>query len=506
MKWHSTPPAGSFVNRHHLVSAVLSLFAVVPSFDLQAVTPSPPRVGLKTSQISVVDIIPESLSGETDDDREPNIAVNPARPLQIAASAFTREPLRRADRAPIFVSINGGQNWSCRSIVPSPEITCDITLRFGSSSDVLYVSALRNQIQGYEHPELIVCQSARYANTRVMDEVFNRRKDIDQPYIAAMTVGSKDCVFVGDNDFNYHTNGVAAIDRSLDSPNGHFTPFSIESRNAYLDSSEVRPAITADGAMVYAVFNRVTCISDDQIMWTSDVVIVRDDNGGASKPPFSSLIDPEDGLPGARVVKQRTFAWDKCLGGDRLGGDLAMAVHPGNKNKVYLVWSDWTSDRVSLHLKYSTDGGQNWSDNKRDIPDAKNPGVAVNAQGTVGFLYQQVVNTPEGYMWETQFEQTTDDFETPAKLVTLAKFPSGVPVYSPGECHAMLLGDYLHLMSVDNDFYGIFSSNNDPDRSHFPSGVKFQRRESGDHKKLLDLQGHDVTASIDPFFFKVTER
>ncbi len=61
-------------------------------------------------------------------------------------------------------------------------------------------------------------------------------------------------------------------------------------------------------------------------------------------------------------------------------------------------------------------------------------------------------------------------------------------------------------MAVNDDFYGVFSSNNDPDRSHFPSGVKFQRRESGDHKKLLDLQGQKVSASIDPFFFKVTEQ
>jgi len=179
-------------------------------------------------------------------------------------------------------------------------------------------------------------------------------------------------------------------------------------------------------------------------------------------------------------------------------------VHPINKNKVYLVWSDWVNDRVSLHLKYSTDSGQSWSCNKRDIPDAKNPGLAVTAKGTVGFLYQQVVETPEGNTWMTQLERTTDDFKTTPKPLTLATFPSNCPLYKSG-CDDILLGDYLHLMSVDKNFYGIFSSNNLPVLLRFPCGVKFQRRTDFNAKKLLDLQGKKVCPSIDPFFFKVEE-
>ena len=38
----------------------------------------------------------------------------------------------------------------------------------------------------------------------------------------------------------------------------------------------------------------------------SEVVVVRDDNGGASTTPFSSLDDPQGG-PGMRVVKQRAL-------------------------------------------------------------------------------------------------------------------------------------------------------------------------------------------------------
>ena len=97
-----------------------------PRFYAQTAKPTSPGVGTKAPQVTLVDIIPESLSGETDNDSEPNIAVNPANTKEIAVSAFTREPMLRADRAPIFVSIDGGNNWSLHSIVPSPQITCDV--------------------------------------------------------------------------------------------------------------------------------------------------------------------------------------------------------------------------------------------------------------------------------------------------------------------------------------------------------------------------------------------
>ncbi len=38
---------------------------------------------------TVVNMIPRSLSGESNQDSEPNLAVNPENPLQIVASAFT---------------------------------------------------------------------------------------------------------------------------------------------------------------------------------------------------------------------------------------------------------------------------------------------------------------------------------------------------------------------------------------------------------------------------------
>ena len=94
--------------------------------------------------VMVVDIIPASLSGETGQDSEPNLAVDPADPTKIAASAFTYEPVD-GNMSPIFTSIDGGKTWSCRPNIPISRITSDVTLRFASKSHVLYTTALETK-------------------------------------------------------------------------------------------------------------------------------------------------------------------------------------------------------------------------------------------------------------------------------------------------------------------------------------------------------------------------
>jgi hypothetical protein len=65
-------------------------------------------------------------------------------------------------------------------------------------------------------------------------------------------------------------------------------------------------------------------------------------------------------------------------------------------------------------------------------------------------------------------------------------------------------GDYVQLLAVDKNFYGVFSANNTPDLTNFPQGVKYQRIVDFNTHTLFDLQGRKVKVSIDPYFFKVT--
>src|SRR3954454_2999863 len=67
--------------------------------------------------LQIVNMIPKVLSGETAQDSEPNIAVNPEQPNQIVATAFTLDPMN-GGHAPVYVSQDTGATWSLRSIGP----------------------------------------------------------------------------------------------------------------------------------------------------------------------------------------------------------------------------------------------------------------------------------------------------------------------------------------------------------------------------------------------------
>src|SRR2546421_10637083 len=92
--------------------------------------------------VLIVNMIPNYMSNETNRDSEPNLAVNPANPLQIAASAFTPDPMASGN-GPIFVSSDGGNTWVLNVVLPGGNRTVDITLRFASTSNDLYAGILR---------------------------------------------------------------------------------------------------------------------------------------------------------------------------------------------------------------------------------------------------------------------------------------------------------------------------------------------------------------------------
>src|SRR5271155_5062331 len=62
------------------------------------------------AQVSVVDMVPASNSGETNRDSEPSLAVNPANPSVLTASAFTPDPGGTLTGV-LYFSIDGGQTW-----------------------------------------------------------------------------------------------------------------------------------------------------------------------------------------------------------------------------------------------------------------------------------------------------------------------------------------------------------------------------------------------------------
>src|SRR3989442_13612185 len=65
----------------------------------------------QSSSIKVVNLIPASLSGETNQDSEPFLAVQTANPQVMAPSAFAPNPVSSTGTDPVYVSQDRGSRW-----------------------------------------------------------------------------------------------------------------------------------------------------------------------------------------------------------------------------------------------------------------------------------------------------------------------------------------------------------------------------------------------------------
>ena len=81
--------------------------------------------------VTVINIIPHLSSGETNQDSEPNLAVNPANPDEIVATAFTPSPNLSTTKSPVFYSNDGGATWALIDIIPGTPVR-DQTIRFAT--------------------------------------------------------------------------------------------------------------------------------------------------------------------------------------------------------------------------------------------------------------------------------------------------------------------------------------------------------------------------------------
>lgn len=459
-------------------------------------------------KVLVVNMIPRALSGETNQDSEPMLAVNPRNPDQIVGTSFTPDPMG-GDTAPIYISTDGGNTWTLNSIVPSQmgvANTGDITVAFGPKTSNLYAGILRFPAPGND-TRLNVLRTTNFRGPAKM-KVLVDRLGADQPFIQASATATSDRVYVGDNDFKLNPGKTSNVDFSLNPAvaAAKFKAASLESRGSVgQNGPQVRPACHADGTVYVAYYGwrkQSGSWPQNTLMITADVVVARDDNGGAGAKPFSSLTGT-DGKAGKIVASGVKFPFRRNgkpeEGQQRLGGDLSIAVDPRDGKTVYLAYTGIDGGVYTLHLGRSLDSGQTWATGLLCVPKANNCALAINSEDVVGLLYQQLAGSGAAARWVTRFRRTTDGTGKNWDDLILSTAPANDP---PAQFDPYL-GDYDYLTSVGKDFYGIFSANNTPDHANFPNSVTYQRNADFTAKKLLDLTGNPVAISIDPFFFKV---
>jgi len=464
-----------------------------------------------SAQTRLVNMIPQNRSGETNQDAEPTLAIDPNRFDRMVGSAFTWDNLSGSPMttatAPIYVSTDRGATWTLALTVPSrigaPFPTGDITESFGSTlsgaplhqTSWLYTGILSSTAS--PRP-MVVLRTPDFLDVGTLMTVLETRPGkVDQPHTQALSATGQDRLWVG---FNNGFGCLAPSGRSatLDvSQNAAGAPaFAldvIESRNTPCQDGFAQvPAAHPDGT-VYAAF-----LHD----WSGSprLVVVRDDAWGTGSPPFAALVDPGDSKPGRFVTPVLTLP-SGAMGQNRLGAsNVSIAVDPRSSDRVYVAYGDANGfNSESIHVRRSIDRGQTWSADLLAVKSAMNPELAINSAGVVGVLYQRVVSN----RWKAQLTRTTDPdatvFDAPGLLLASTDATTPFSAYDP------YIGDYASLVAAGTDFFGIFSASNYPDAANFLPGVVFQRYvDWGTHKLYADAaHTTEIAPSIDPYFFEV---
>jgi hypothetical protein len=469
-------------------------------------------------QVRIVNMIPNAQSNEISADREPNLAINPANPLQMVGTAFTPNPLGATTppSAPIFFSLDGGLTWTLNPNVPSNIQTGDITAKFGTTTNWLYAGILRRPAATGAARTMDILRTNNFTSSTLM-QLLSTRNQPDQPYVHAVTALSgtetgNDRVYVGNNDLGAAGGQTATSDQTMSGQitTPAFTTVVLERRTTGgQDMPPVRTASHTDGT-VYIAFERattITLITAGQWTIISDIIVARDNNWGNSAIPYSDLLDPGDGISGRIVVTGISYTFTTAtplLGQERIGSRLSIAVDPNNSNLLYLAWGDNNpggGNNFNLHLRRSIDRGANWSATDiRTINNAVNPEIAINSLGEVMFSYQQLVTGN----WQTITERTNNNFATIA-TTTLNTFPDNNPA---GGGNFPYLGDYAYLTTMPSgkDFVGVFSASNDPTPARFPTvQPTWQRNVDMATNQLRNFTNTgNVNISIDPYYYRIS--
>lgn len=452
-----------------------------------------------SAQVTILDVIPSSMTNETFSDSEPFLTFNPANPQVLVISAAETANMGSTN-GPLLVSLDGGANWIRRDIVPTCSgclNTGDITIGF-TSSGRLVAGILSNAPGGGMK---ILHTTDAMLNT-AMTPIGGPAAGRDQPYLTDRTVfgwfdPGNDRAYVGNNGYLLG-NPTARIDHTLDA--GAMAPVvtvsSIDTRMPVVfDNYQIRPVIAADGTLYAAYIRRTGNTANG---YNADIILLRDNHWAKTAPLYDDLSGTNGVLVASVEITDTSGA--NTYGGERIGGDMAIAVDPRDAQTVYLSYAARTSaaDPMTLHLRQSTNGGTMFGADMLTIANAKNGSVAVNSQGHVAYLYQQLTGMMGSRHWVTHLRR----FDGMAwNDLTLSDFP-GEGAGAPPRNLSVYVADYERVINIGKNFYGVFTASNDP--ATFPSGINYLRNISGGILRQDDGVT-PVATSLDPIFFRTTE-
>jgi FG-GAP-like repeat len=452
--------------------------------------------------LRIFDIIPYAQSGETKQNAEPSLAIDPLDPTQVVAAAFSTEA--SGNRTPYFRTTDGGAIWLDYGNL----FTDDKSLAWKQDGSKVLNTTLVETVTN-------IAEINTFAGTTATNDFwsqihnFNPVRNLDQPWIRT---GPFDQVYVTYNDLSGASGKTASVLVSADGGTS-YKMFTLDrvGGGAGQDAPSVRSAV--NGSTVYAAFTRWDSVLDTdasgETRYNAQVVVVRSDNSGSDG--FTALGAGQNGVSVAASTAwfANTINGPLTLGQERTGSDLAITVDPNNANHVVVAYGNAPgaigSGQLQLIVSESTNGGESWNQKFATAPIAGGiksalPGLAITDNGTIGMLYASY--DPSTNQLSQHLLTTSNDFIS-TNDITLATESNLTPVIAGSP----YIGDFYDLTAVGNNFYGIFSASNAVNGAdaQFLNGVTFVRNFIGTpgtgNFQVVDANGNPVAFSIDPYFF-----
>jgi hypothetical protein len=422
-----------------------------------------------SNTVSIVDVIPQANSGETGDNGEPSIAVNPANPMQIIAGSFGGSG---GNNTPYFVSTDGGATWSSfgalgnedKSIAWVANGSAVLTATLVGPDEPLPLGADEEeggsplQLNTYSASQSEVVTSGGNFGSAINNFVGSNNND--QPWLRISPDGQ---VYMAYNDLGVKTGKTASVNVSTDGGKSYPEVIPLDRvGGGPQDDPAIRLAVS--NTTTYAIFDRWnTRIEHDVYGSRYDATLVVDKSliGGADG--FTALGAGGDGTDVIDHTGVFTRAGDTQLsiGLNRVaGGDIAIAVDP-NVVVAYIDGPGFDgAGVVQLVVAESEDGGTTWTQKytTSDAARTSQPGLAILADGTIGFLYDTF--DPSTNELSQHFITTSNDFASVHDITLATETNNTLSTGSP------YLGDFFDLTSLGDTFYGIFSALN------FDNGVR----------------------------------
>jgi hypothetical protein len=407
---------------------------------------------------------------DTFNDGEVSIAVKPLHPNEIVITAFSGG---WGLRAPLWRSSNHGNSWTKEfTINPPPGVggvpgcPCDQTVDFTQFKDLAgaFLTAGPDNIYSALNRKPAALTFKYFESTPGVAQAathLDGMNNEDQPWllVGPQPGANGENVYVAYDDFNTAPDMHVAVASATDP-----LVFSIDNRTGF-STGFVNPghrlAIDQNSGAVYSLFQRRIAAGAGGSQ-NIDYMLNRSTDGAATW----SLNGSTTGIVVANADSTQPTP-KFCTVNALLGGVDHAAVDPQTGDLVYVYGNrDPTTGNNRLALRRLTDDGVGGLAIGPQIfitgqVQAAIPSVAVTDSGTIGVFYYTCDGTSlTGFpIFTAHFAVSTDQGATFTGL-ELETFLS--PATDNGDPRQRVLGDYMQVKALENQFFGGFTGNGVP--------------------------------------------